>query len=109
MPPRFVWVVSLQRFLSQSADYAGLLGLLGRFQNEVGISREIPTRVEARERERETRMLGWTVVFLIIAIIAGILGFVGIAAAAAGIAKILFIIFIILFIISLVVGRRSRV
>lgn len=53
-------------------------------------------------------MLGWAVVFLIVAIIAAIFGFFGIAAAAAGIAKIIFIIFIILFLISLVGGLMRR-
>lgn len=53
-------------------------------------------------------MLGWAVVFLIVAIIAAIFGFFGIAAAAAGIAKILFVIFIILFIISLIGGLMRR-
>ena len=56
----------------------------------------------------EAHMLGWAVVFLIVAIIAAIFGFFGIAAAAAGIAKIIFIIFIILFLISLVGGLMRR-
>ena len=54
-------------------------------------------------------MLGWTVIFLLIALAAGILGFSTIAGAAAGIAKILFVIFLVLFIISLIGGmRRTR-
>jgi uncharacterized membrane protein YtjA (UPF0391 family) len=54
-------------------------------------------------------MLGWTVIFLLIALAAGILGFTAIAGAAAGIAKILFIIFLVLFLISLIGGaRRTR-
>jgi uncharacterized membrane protein YtjA (UPF0391 family) len=57
---------------------------------------------------QEAHMLGWAVVFLIVAIIAAIFGFFGIAAAAAGIAKIIFIIFIILFLISLVGGLMRR-
>jgi uncharacterized membrane protein YtjA (UPF0391 family) len=42
-------------------------------------------------------MLGWAVVFLIIALVAAVLGFGGIAAASAGIAKLLFVIFLVLF------------
>ena len=53
-------------------------------------------------------MLGWAVVFLIIALVAAVLGFGGIAAASAGIAKLLFFIFLVLFIISLIFGWRGR-
>ena len=47
-------------------------------------------------------MLGWALVFLVIALIAGLLGFAGIAGAAAGIAKILFYIFLVLLVVSLI-------
>jgi uncharacterized membrane protein YtjA (UPF0391 family) len=57
----------------------------------------------------ESRMLYYTVIFLIIALIAGALGFFGIAGAAAGIAKILFIVFLVLFVLSLIFGRRRSV
>jgi uncharacterized membrane protein YtjA (UPF0391 family) len=53
-------------------------------------------------------MLGWAVVFLIIALVAAVLGFGGIAAASAGIAKVLFVVFLVLFIISLIFGWRGR-
>ena len=53
-------------------------------------------------------MLGWAVIFLIIALVAAVFGFGGIAAASAGIAKLLFVIFLLLFIISLVFGWRGR-
>jgi uncharacterized membrane protein YtjA (UPF0391 family) len=53
-------------------------------------------------------MLGWAVVFLIIALVAAVFGFGGIAVAAAGIAKLLFFIFLVLFIISLLFGWRGR-
>ena len=46
-------------------------------------------------------MLGWAVLFLIIAFAAALFGFTGIAAAAAGIAKLIFFIFIALFLIAL--------
>jgi len=47
-------------------------------------------------------MLGWTLLFLVIALVAGVLGFTSIAGAAAGIAQILFIVFLVLFLASLV-------
>ncbi len=46
-------------------------------------------------------MLGWVILFLIIAVIAAIFGFGGVAGTAASIAVILFWIFVALFIISL--------
>jgi uncharacterized membrane protein YtjA (UPF0391 family) len=56
---------------------------------------------------KETAMLHYAIVFLVIALIAAVLGFGGIAGAAAGIAKILFLVFLVLFIVSLFMGRRS--
>jgi uncharacterized membrane protein YtjA (UPF0391 family) len=53
-------------------------------------------------KKKGVYMLGWTLMFLIIALIAGILGFMSIAGAAAGIAKILFIIFLVLFVASFI-------
>jgi len=53
-------------------------------------------------------MLGWAVVFLIIALVAAVFGFGGDAAASAGIAKLLFFIFLVLFVISLIFGWRGR-
>ena len=47
-------------------------------------------------------MLGWALVFLIVALIAGYLGFVAMAGLAATIAKILFIVFIALLIVSFI-------
>ena len=51
-------------------------------------------------------MLGWAIVFLVVALIAGVLGFTGIAGTAVGIAKILCAVFLVLFLISLILGRR---
>ena len=53
-------------------------------------------------------MLGWAVVFLIIALVAAVFGFGGIAAASAGIAKLLFVIFLVLFVVSLIFGWRGK-
>jgi uncharacterized membrane protein YtjA (UPF0391 family) len=48
-------------------------------------------------------MLGWTLIFLIIAVIAGVLGFTSLAGTAVGIARILFTIFLVLFLVSLII------
>jgi uncharacterized membrane protein YtjA (UPF0391 family) len=53
-------------------------------------------------------MLGWTLLFLIIALVAGVLGFSGIAGVAVGIAKILFFIFLVLFLVSLIVRLAAK-
>ncbi|MFY9642818.1 MAG: DUF1328 family protein [Rhodomicrobium sp.] len=47
-------------------------------------------------------MLGWALLFLVVAIIAGAFGFGGIAAASAGIAQIIFYIFLALLVVSLI-------
>lgn len=58
-------------------------------------------------------MLGWALVFFIVAVIAAALGFGGIAGAATGIAQILFFIFLALLVVSIVMhlikGRSPRV
>ncbi|MFP4097159.1 MAG: DUF1328 domain-containing protein [Alphaproteobacteria bacterium] len=45
-------------------------------------------------------MLGWAVLFFIIAIIAGVLGLGGVAVLAADIAQLIFFVFIALFIVA---------
>jgi uncharacterized membrane protein YtjA (UPF0391 family) len=45
-------------------------------------------------------VLGWALLFLIIALIAATFGFTGIAASAAGIARILFCVFLLLFVVT---------
>lgn len=56
-------------------------------------------------------MIGWALVFLIVALIAALLGFGGIAGSAAGIAQILFWVGLVLFVgtvlIRLVSGRGN--
>jgi uncharacterized membrane protein YtjA (UPF0391 family) len=52
-------------------------------------------------------MLGWALMFLVIAIVAALFGFGGIATASAGIAKILFFIFLIGFLVTLIAGLVS--
>jgi uncharacterized membrane protein YtjA (UPF0391 family) len=56
---------------------------------------------------KESVMLHYAIVFLVIALIAAVLGFGGIAGASAGIAKILFLVFLVLFVVSLIFGRRG--
>jgi uncharacterized membrane protein YtjA (UPF0391 family) len=51
-------------------------------------------------------MLGWSILFLILALVAGALGFGGVAAISTDIAWILFVVFLILFVVSLVFGKR---
>jgi uncharacterized membrane protein YtjA (UPF0391 family) len=64
-----------------------------------------PNRGGHRERRF---MLGWTLVFLIIALVAGVFGFAGIAGAAVGIARVLFAIFLILFLVSVIIRLTAR-
>ena len=56
-------------------------------------------------------MLGWALVFFIVAIVAAIFGFGGIASAAVGIAQIIFFVAIVLFVAALIMnavsGRRA--
>ena len=47
-------------------------------------------------------ILGWALVFLVLAVISAVFGFGVLAAASAGIAKILFYIFVAVFVISLI-------
>ena len=53
-------------------------------------------------------MLGWALMFFIIAIIAAAFGFGGIAVAAAGVAKILFYVFLVAFLVMLVMSLVRR-
>lgn len=55
-------------------------------------------------------MLGWSLLFFIVAIVTAVFGFGGIAEASADIAQILFFIFLVLFVVSLIIGvmRRPR-
>jgi uncharacterized membrane protein YtjA (UPF0391 family) len=53
-------------------------------------------------------ILGWTILFFVIAVVAALFGFTGIATAAAGIAQILFFIFLALFIVFLIAALFGR-
>lgn len=50
-------------------------------------------------------MLGWALLFLLLALVAGAFGFFGVAGTSFGFAKVLFFIFLALFVISLFTGR----
>ena len=52
-------------------------------------------------------MLGYAIIFLLIAVLAGALGFGALAGTAATIAKVCLIIFLVLFIASLLRGKRA--
>lgn len=54
-------------------------------------------------------MLGYALLFFIIALIAGAMGFGLVGSMAYGAAKILFFVFLVLAIISLLRGRRVNV
>lgn len=49
-------------------------------------------------------LLGWALVFLVVALIAAALGFGGVASASAGIAKAIFFVFLVVFIALLVMN-----
>lgn len=54
-------------------------------------------------------MMGWVVIFLVVAVIAGVFGFGGLAGASVELAKIVFFIAIALFLLSALVGLfRAR-
>jgi uncharacterized membrane protein YtjA (UPF0391 family) len=47
-------------------------------------------------------VLGWALLFFLLAIVAGYLGFFGLAGIAASFAKVLFLIFLVLLVVSFV-------
>jgi uncharacterized membrane protein YtjA (UPF0391 family) len=57
----------------------------------------------------ETAMLGWALVFLVIALVAAVFGFGDVAVASAWIAQLLFFVFIAVFLALLILNAvRSR-
>ena len=57
---------------------------------------------------RETAMLTYAAVFLVIAVIAAAFGFGGIAVGVAGVARLLFVVFLAAFVVTLVLGLMRR-
>jgi uncharacterized membrane protein YtjA (UPF0391 family) len=51
----------------------------------------------------DSALLGWALIFFLLAIIAGYFGFFGLAGMAAGIAKILFLVFLVLLVVTFIV------
>ena len=64
--------------------------------------------VRNNSHEKETNMLSWSILFLIVALIAGALGLAGVAAVSSEIAWVLFVVFMIFFVLSLLF-RSPRV
>jgi uncharacterized membrane protein YtjA (UPF0391 family) len=56
------------------------------------------------EEEPTMGLLGWALIFLVVAGIAAVFGFGGIVTAAAGVAKLLFFLFFAIFLALLIVG-----
>jgi len=48
-------------------------------------------------------MLGWALIFFLLALVAGYLGFFGLAGLAASIAKVLFILFLVVLVLGFIV------
>lgn len=55
--------------------------------------------------QRESDMLNWALIFLVVAIVAGLLGFSGVAGTASSIAWILFVVGLVVAIIFFLKGR----
>jgi uncharacterized membrane protein YtjA (UPF0391 family) len=52
---------------------------------------------------RDSAMLGWSILFFLLALVAGYMGFMGLAGIAASIAQVLFVLFLVMLVISFVV------
>lgn len=52
-------------------------------------------------------LLGWALIFFLLAVVAGYFGFFGLAGLAASMAKVLFLIFLVLLIVSFIVRAFS--
>ena len=48
-------------------------------------------------------MLGWSILFFILALVEGYMGFVGLAGIAATIAQVLFVLFLVVLVLSFVI------
>jgi uncharacterized membrane protein YtjA (UPF0391 family) len=65
-------------------------------------------KLTIRHLKRESAVLHYSIVFLVIALIAAVFGFGGIAAGAVEIAKILFFIFAIIAIVTFVLSLMKK-
>src|SRR5215831_3802542 len=73
----------------------------------IGTPMSTDVHYPAGKPAKESEMLYWALVFLLIAIVAGAIGFGGVAVAFAGLAKIVFFIFLVLLVVSLVAHVRA--
>lgn len=53
-------------------------------------------------RSETFTVLGWALIFFLLAVVAGYLGFFGLAGIAASIAKVLFLLFLVLLVVSFI-------
>ncbi len=58
----------------------------------------------ASEEEPTMGLLGWALIFLVVAGVAAVFGFGGVVTAAAGVAKLLFFLFFAIFLALLIAG-----
>jgi uncharacterized membrane protein YtjA (UPF0391 family) len=58
----------------------------------------------ASEEEPTMGLLGWALIFLVVAGVAAVFGFGGVVTAAAGVAKFLFFLFFAIFLALLIAG-----
>jgi uncharacterized membrane protein YtjA (UPF0391 family) len=63
-------------------------------------SRAALRELEAEDLEKELTVLGWALVFLVLALVAAAFGFQGVAGTASGMARMLFFLFLVLFVLS---------
>ncbi|MEZ5972075.1 MAG: DUF1328 family protein [Hyphomonadaceae bacterium] len=54
----------------------------------------------AQYRDGAAVVLGWALVFFLLAVVAGYLGFFGLAGIAAAIAKVLFLLFLVVLVVT---------
>jgi uncharacterized membrane protein YtjA (UPF0391 family) len=53
-----------------------------------------------RTRKRSGTVLGWALIFLVLALVAAAFGFQGVSGTASGMARMLFFLFLVLFVLS---------
>jgi uncharacterized membrane protein YtjA (UPF0391 family) len=74
-----------------------------RMEQARSASRCFRAAAQAAASKGSRPMLGWSLVFLVLALVAGYLGFAALAGVAATIAKVLFLVFLVLLVVSFVI------